>query len=175
MTQPSRRPRIMDFGFYIIVIIVGTGAWASQSYMQSLAQKQILSRGGIVGPELKHLTDLQSEQLGAYFELNRLLTTLATTLLGAVFFFLFGGRKANAWEQHWWAAVLGVLLVCVSIFFGYVAYLIVIAMLREGTFDLGSYTPYWAQWAHFYTFLAGVIFFADFAYHNLIKEHRHEN
>ena len=175
MTQPSGRPRIINLGFYILVIVVGIGAWASQSYMKSLAQKQILSQGGIVGPELERLTDFQSKQLDAYFELNRLLTTLGTTLLGAVFFLLFGGFKAPAWEQHQWAAVLGVLFVSVSIFFGYVAYLIVISMLREGTFDLTSYTPYWAQWAHFYTFLAGVVFFADFAYHNLIQEHRHEN
>jgi hypothetical protein len=173
MTQPSRRPRILDFGFYLVVIVVGVGAWASQYFMQSFAQRQLLSQGGIVGPALERLTDLQSKQLDAYFDLNRLLTGLGTTLLGAVFFFLFGGGKATPWRQHWWAAVVSVLCVSVSIFFGYVAYIIVISMLRDGTCDVTSFMPYWAQWAHFYTFLAGVVFFADFAYHNFIKEQRH--
>ena len=175
MAQPSQRPKITDFGFYIVVIAVGIGAWASQNYMQSIAQKQLVAQGGIAGPVLQTLTDLQSKQLDAYFDLNRLLTTLGTTILGAVFFVLFGGRKGSGWDQHWWAAVMGVLFVSVSIFFGYVAYIIVISMLRDGTCDVTSYMPYWAQWAHFYTFLAGVVFFADFAYHNLVKEYQHES
>ena len=176
MTQPYRRPRILDFGFYLIIIVVGIGAWATPNYMQRLAQReQLQSQGGVVGPVLERLTDLQSKQLDAYVDLNRLLTGLGTTTLGAVFFFLIGGGKATAWRQHWWAAVLSVVCVSVSIFFGFVAYLIVISMLRDGTCDVTSYTPYWAQLAHFYTFLAGVVFFADFSYHNLIKENRYEN
>jgi len=58
-------------------------------------------------------------------------------------------------------------MVSASIFFGYVAYIFVIAMLRDGTPDVTVSKPHWAQQAHFYTFLIGVIFLADFIFHNL--------
>jgi len=58
----------------------------------------------------------------------------------------------------------------ISIFFGYVAYLFILSMLRDGIFDLTSSSPHWAQQAHFYTFLVGVVLLADFIFYNLIKE-----
>jgi hypothetical protein len=166
-----------DFGFYIVVVSVAILAWQSQSWMTSLSQRQLReqSQAGIVGTALTQLDNIQERQLDAYLEVNRLLTTFGTTLLGALGFLLFGQQKVGTWNRHRWAVLLGVLCVAISIFFGYVAYLFILSMLRDGIFDLTSSNPHWAQQAHFYTFLAGVIFLADFVFHNLTEEGGREN
>jgi hypothetical protein len=173
---------IGGFGFYIAVVFCAIAAWGTQSWMSSLAQRQLIEKApasGIYGEAVPvtQLTDIQQRQLDAYLEVNRLLTTLGTTLLGALGFLLFGQQKAGAWTKHWWAAFLGAFFVAVSIFFGYVAYSFVVQQLQNlaqpfepnPTLDLISSSPHWAQQAHFYTFLAGVVFLADFVFHNLTK------
>jgi hypothetical protein len=177
MVQRIGRPKFGHFGFYIVIIFVATAAWQSQSYMTSLSQRRLReqSQGGIVGTALTQLNDVQQRQLDAYLEVNRLLTTFGTAILGAFGFLLLGQEKPGTWQRHRLAVVIGVLCVAVSIFFGYVAYLFIQSMLRDGLFDLTSLSPHWAQQAHFYTFLAGVIFLADFVYHNLIQESGREN
>jgi hypothetical protein len=144
--------------------------------MTSLSQRRLSEEvGGIVGTALTQLNNVQERQLDAYLEVNRLLTTFGTTLLGALGILLFGQHKSSTWERHRWAATLGALCVAISIFFGYVAYLFILSMLRDGIFDLTSSNPHWAQQAHFYTFLVGVVLFADFIFHNLTKEGGRQN
>ncbi len=170
-------PQLGHFSFYIVVGVVATAVWQSQGYMTSLSQRRLheQSQGGIVGTALTQLDDVQKAQLDAYLEVNRLLTTFGTAILGALSFLLFGQEKPGTWQRHRLAVLLGVICVAVSIFFGYVAYLFILSMLRDGLFDLTSSSPHWAQQAHFYTFLAGVVFLADFVYHNLTKEDSREN
>ena len=170
MAKSTRKPFVKHLGFYFVIFLVAASAWESQSYMQWLGHNQLAAQGGIAGVVLDQLSPIQVKQLDAYMDINRLLTTLGTTLLGAVFFLIFSGSKSTPWKQHQWAALLGALFISVSIFFGYVAYLFVISMLGDGSCDVTVSTPHWAQQAHFYTFLVGVVFFADFTYHNLVQE-----
>jgi hypothetical protein len=183
MARTAGSHGIGDFGFYIVVIFVAIVSWWTQSYMASVAQRQLTRQApkdGIFGAvvPVTELTNVQERQLDAYLEVNRLLTTFGTTLLGALGFLLFGQQKAGTWKRHRWAAFLGALFVAVSIFFGYVAYLFVLQKLENlvqpyepnPSFNLIVSSPHWAQQAHFYTFLAGVIFLADFVFHNLTKE-----
>jgi hypothetical protein len=164
------RPRLSEFAVYAVVMLVAVGSWVSQNYMTKVATQQLIQiNRGIKGVVVDKLSDLQAKQLDAYLELNRLLTTLGTTLLGAVFFLIFS-EKRLVWRQRSWAAMLGTLFVSVSIFFGYVAYLFFISTLQNGQPDVTVSMPHWAQQAHFYTFLFGVVFFADFIFHNLPKE-----
>ena len=144
--------------------------------MYSAGEKRILNEnGGIAGEVVTQCSGVQTQQFDAYLEINRLLTTLGTTLLGAVFYLLFSGGKNLAWKRRKWAAVLGTIFVAVSIFFGYVAYLFIISILQNGNCDISRSYPHWAQQAHFYTFLLGVVFFADFTYRNLGQEDKDEN
>ncbi len=176
MARAVGRHRLADLGFYIVVVFVGIVVWQIQGYMTLLDQRRITqqSQSGVIGPVLTQLDNVQERQLDAYLEVNRLLTTFGTTLLGALGFLLIGQQRAGTWTRHRWACFVGVLCVAVSIFFGYVAYLFILSMLRDGIFDLTSSNTHWAQQAHFYTFLAGVIFLADFVFHNLPKEGDHE-
>ncbi len=183
MAQTTGGLGIRTIGFYIAVVFFAIAAWGTQSWMSALAQRQLVEKAptsGIFGEAVPvtQLTDVQQRQLDAYLEVNRLLTTLGTTLLGALGFLLFGQQKAGAWTRHRWAAFLGTFFVAVSIFFGYVAYSFVLQQLQNlvqpfelnPALDLTSSSPHWAQQAHFYTFLAGVVFLADFVFHNLTKE-----
>lgn len=78
------------------------------------------------------------------------------------------------WKRRTWAAILGTLSISVSIFFSYVAYLFFIAVLRDSTeVDIAKPLTHWPQQAHFYTLLLGVVFFADFIFHNLPQEDAH--
>lgn len=176
MPQTFRRRIVSDFGFYIVVLFIAAVAWESQSYMYTAGERRILTEnGGVAGEVVDQCSGVQTQQIGAYLEINRLLTTLGTTLLGAVFYLLFSGGKTLAWKRRKWAAMLGTIFVAVSIFFGYVAYLFIISILQNGNCDISRSYPHWAQQAHFYTFLLGVVFFADFTYRNLTREDKDEN
>jgi hypothetical protein len=170
MIRLFQSPRTSEFAFYFVVILVAVASWESQTYMQKVAAQQLNSRAAGGWVVVEKLSDVETKQLDAYLELNRLLTTLGTTMLGAVFFLMFDSSRNFVWKRRWWAAFLGTLFTSVSIFFGYVAYLFFISMLRDGNPNVTESTPHWAQQAHFYTFLLGVVFFADFMFHNRPKE-----
>ncbi|MGB8771653.1 MAG: hypothetical protein WCC92_18720, partial [Candidatus Korobacteraceae bacterium] len=134
MALKTGRFRIRDFAFYIGAILVAIAAFYIAKHISWQSQNP---EGGILGTALTTLDNLQEKQLDAYLEVNRLLTTLGTTLLGALGFLLFGGRR-NARTRHLWAALLGALFVATSIFYGYLAYLFLLSMLQFGPFDLTS-------------------------------------
>jgi hypothetical protein len=142
------------FGFYLGVLVLAAAVWEVQHYLRS-------------APAIYDSIPIQTEAVSAFLEMNRLLTTLATTLLGALGLLLFGGFKGKSCSRELWAAVVGAVSVSLSIYCGYVAYLSVISMLEEGTFDPYSPQLLRAQYAHFYSFLVGVIFIAGFVYQNM--------
>lgn len=160
---------VESFGFYIVVVVLAVVSWQTQKDMTTTSQRFLQAQGGVAGTAVV-LDSIKERQLDAYLEMNRLLTTLGTTLLGALGFLLFGREKGGQLTRHRWAAFVSVFCVAISIFFGYVAYLFILSMLGNGLFDLTSLNVHWAQQAHFYTFLAGVVFFADFAFCNLNQE-----
>ena len=159
---------LSDFGFYICAALLAIASWEFQGHIWATSQ---LPPGTILGQEIP-FADMIKQQLDAYLEVNRLLTTLATTVLGALGIVLFRGGTGLTSTRRLWAAMLGALLVAVSIFFGYVAYGFAMATLQTGSVSFGdpSSAPLVAQRVHFYTFLTGIIFLADFVLHNLKKE-----
>jgi hypothetical protein len=171
---PQLKARLRELIVYGVIILVAVISWESQDFMKKSAAHRLALQGGIAGEVVKELSNVQTKQLDAYLELNRLLTTLGTTLLGAIFFLMFNNSRF-VWKRRTWAAILGTLSICVSIFFSYVAYLFFIASLGDGDTDITRSLPHWAQQAHFYTFLLGVVFFADFIFHNLPQEATHAN
>lgn len=176
MAQLILRLRVKDFAFYIAILFIATATWEGQRYMYAAGEREIVTaNGGIAGEVVSDCSGIEKQQIGAYLEINRLLTTLGTTLLGAVFFLMFNRGRTLNWKRRQWAAMSGTIFVAISIFFGYVAYLFIISILQNGSCDISRSYPHWAQQAHFYTFLLGVVFFADFTYSNLTTEDKRAN
>jgi len=123
------------------------------------------------------LSPLQDKQMSAFLEMNRLLITLATSLLGAIGFLLANKREGQS-ARALWAALASAVCVGLSLYFGYRAYEDIIQMLQPPypAFDLTGPLVSWDRYAHFFTFLLGVFFFFDFAFHEVSKskEDSHE-
>jgi hypothetical protein len=131
--------------------------------------------GNWIEPLVTNLDAGQSKELDAFLEMNRLITTLDTTLLGAMGFILANGRKTQRSGTTMWIAFASAFCVFLSLFFGYLVYLALLAMLKDQFFDLDYPAMLWASRAHFYTFLLGVVLFADFAFHDLQRGNTHES
>jgi hypothetical protein len=89
-------------------------------------------------------------------------------------FLLINGRKVSRWSGAKWLALGSAMCVALSLFFGYVVYLGIIAMLQNAIFDLDIPVILWARQAHFYTFLLAVVLFGDFAFQTLHMEDGNE-
>jgi hypothetical protein len=162
MKQRNGRSFFERFGFYLGAIVLAAIVWRIEIFMGS-------------GPTIYTAIPIQEKAVDAFLEMNRLLTTLATTLLGAMGLLLFGGFKGKSCSRELWAVIAGAISICLSIYYGYVAYLAVISMLETNSFDPYSPQLLREQYAHFYTFLVGFVLFAGFVYANMRTEDGHEN
>jgi hypothetical protein len=142
--------------FFCIAVVTGVIVWGVQEYMYFQGRAYIEER-------LDALSALQDKQLSAFLEMNRLLTTLGTTLLGATGF-LLNTRRRGA-EPHMWLGLASALCIGLSIYFGYEAYEDILWMLEGRFFDLSNPEIHWTHAAEFYTFLLGAIFFCAFVTH----------
>lgn len=173
--------------FYVGCFLLMAVVYANETYMQR-PQAQVL---GVLSssdtpsppPADAALNKVEQAQLTAFLDVNQLITTLGTTMLGALGYFLTT-RKGKAKRGGLWAAVASFVCVGLSIYFGYHAYLDVIAILQKidqvqksasiaqlsgstNVFDLSSGLVGVDRELHFGLFLLGVFFFADFAFHEL--------
>jgi hypothetical protein len=161
MKETIGRRLVKRFSFYFSIVLIALVVWRIEHYMQS--ELPIFS----VAP-------IQEKAVDAFLEMNRLLTTLATTLLGAMGLLLVGGFRGKSCTRELWAAIVGAVSAGISIYYGYAAYLFVIYMLQAGSFDPYNPPLLRDQYAHFYTFLVAVVFFADFVYQNMREENGNE-
>ena len=148
---------VKRFSFYFSILVLAIAVWRLELYLQS-------------GSTIYQDIPIQAKAVDAFLEMNRLLTALATTLLGAMGLLLFGGFRGRSCSRELWAAIAGAVFLGLSIYYGYVAYLEVISMLVAGSFDPYSMRLLRHQYAHFYTFLVGVVLFAGFVYQNMRTE-----
>jgi glucan phosphoethanolaminetransferase (alkaline phosphatase superfamily) len=164
MKQATARPGITRIGFYVGVIVFTVAVWQFQSRVA----------GTYVEPYVDSLSPLQEKQLDAFLEMNRLLTTLGTGLLGAMGFLLVNSRTSRSGSRQTWTALGSALCVALSVYFGYLVYLGVLWMLDANFFNLNDPRILWPRQAHFYSFLLGVLLFGDFAFHDLRGEDKRE-
>jgi hypothetical protein len=156
MNLRTVRSKIAKHGFYVGVMATAVVVGLMQLYIKSAS------------PVYEQIP-MREKAVEAFMGMNQLITTLSTTLLGAMGFLLFSGRTANYWSRALWAAIAGAISVGLSLFYGYVAYLQVISMLEDDNFNAYSPQLQRAQYAHFYLFLIGVVLFALFVYQNMQK------
>jgi hypothetical protein len=150
--------------FYVAALVLVLTVWGLQvlKYHQAYTgANMVLSDGAPAAP-----SDWQKMSMQVMTDTNGLLTTLATALLGALG--LMMGRKVSggAGPRHMWAAFLGALGAVLSLYFGYVSHLNLLAMITNETFNPYNHLYMFFSRAQFYSLLAGTFFFADFAVHD---------
>jgi hypothetical protein len=158
------RRRLSRIAFYVGCVVLSALAYGVESRMQQstngvIAQVQTQTPGSV--------SDAQKAQLSAFLQMNQLITTLGTTLIGALGF-LLASRRKGAGSRGLWAAAASFACVGLSIYFGYNGYKGVINMLQSaqdiGWFDVTHGVIPEERGAHFFFFVLGVFFFADFAF-----------
>lgn len=168
--DPTAQKHLSRMWFYIAVALLVASVWAVQVY----AYHKIFNTEGTIfsgssGPPPAP-TEWQKMAAEAMATTNGLLTTLGTALLGALGL-LIGNKAADGSRvRHMWAAFLAAVGAGLSLYFGYVSHLNLLAMISSET--INPYDPVYmfSSHAQFYTLLAGAFLFADFAFHGLSKE-----
>jgi hypothetical protein len=117
------------------------------------------------------LTPLQEKQLSLFLEQNKLLTSLATLVAGAV-----GGLVLNRGKGEKLApgdlrrAIASWLLLGVSLYCGHLAQANLVWMLDKQFFNLYNTYVVWPTKLQFWTFLGAIIITADFIFSGLNRE-----
>jgi hypothetical protein len=93
------------------------------------------------------------------------LATAAIGGIGAFVFNRYGGRVLPRGQRI--LALLSALSSCASLWFGYLAHETVIWMLQKDFFNIMFSRIVWAQRLQFCSFLASLLFLADFFYEGL--------
>lgn len=92
MAPRSATRLIEQSGFYLCAAVLALASWYIQSWIWS---KNLPPPNTVLGP-VTPFSDTIKQAVEAYLEINRLLTTLATTVLGALGFVLFRGGTPSA-------------------------------------------------------------------------------
>jgi hypothetical protein len=170
MPAPKGSRLLSRAWFYVAVLVLVLTVWGLQVHMYH----QVFSGANTVFSQSSGPPALPNEwqkmSMQVMTDTNGLLTTLATALLGALG--LMMGRKVSggSGSRHMWAAFLGAIGAVLSLYFGYVSHLNLLAMISNETFN--SYNKLYLFFSHaqFYSLLAGTFFFADFAVHDFNPE-----
>ena len=124
------------------------------------------SRAFRVAEKRASLSDLQQRALETVVEMDRLLTTLATALIGAASAYAarsFKSATPISFGQLFWLTI-GCAFAASSIICGYFAYDTIVWMLTKNFFRLDQSTTGWQLDAQFWLFIASVTSLAIFGY-----------
>lgn len=111
---------------------------------------------------------LQQRQIDSYFEMIKLLITLATLAMGGITGYVLNRKETTTLSRPQLRRVLASWTLCaVSLYFGYLANQQVTWMLNNGFFNPSNPRVWIPTRAQFWSFLACVVVFADFVYAGL--------
>jgi hypothetical protein len=118
--------------------------------------------------------DAAAAQLNALYNMDNLITTLATALLGGLGYFLAnrGMKKHLQAEMRLVVAIAG--CAALSLFLGYVLYLGLLDMSGKEVCVPGVLGIAWVRGTQFYSFLLAVVLFGDLAFQAVKVEDGHE-
>jgi hypothetical protein len=109
--------------------------------------------------------EFRKKQLDIWAEMNKLLITLATVVIGGIAGFVVKRENPSMAEtRQMRRAAAGWIFCALSLYFGYLSYHEASIMLSYGVFDAKSPRLWWPARAQFWTFLTAVILFADLVY-----------
>lgn len=159
--------------FYVIVLGLAMSVWRVQVHMYDKIFKAFSQPGTILSASTNANavpTDWQQISFQAMSDITGLLTTLGTALLGAIGLLMVQSGKASK-SRSLWAAFLAAICGGISLYFGYVSHLNILAMIQvQNQLPVYNSVYQFSNQAQFYTLLAGAFFFADFAFHGMGAE-----
>jgi len=161
--------RASRFNFYVLAVIVAAAVLILQHYMEktSYRDRGVISAISLSKSESKDSIPAWEEKaLETYSSMSGLLTTLSTALLGGLGYLLINARP-DAKMRHKISALGSAVFAVVSLYFGYVSHLSVLASTYRKTFDPYDLGLRWPSRAQFYALLLAVFLFADFAFYEL--------
>lgn len=152
--------------FYIAVAVLILAVWGLQVYVYH----RVFSGPGTIFAQISSTpaqpSDWQKMSVQAMTDTNRLLITLGTALLGALGLLMGNKVRGGGESPHLWAALLAGTCGALSLYFGYVSHLNLLAMISNQTFSPYDPVYLFSSHAQFYSLLAGAFFLADFAVHD---------
>lgn len=156
--------------FYVGCVVLSALAYGVEYHMQNPTNGLVAIPSESQLQQPGSVSDAEKARLSALLQMNQLITTLGTTLMGALGF-LLANRKTGSGARGLWAAGASFACVGLSIYYGYNAYKSIISMLQNvqyiGWFDVVDGVIPKERAGHFFFFVLGVFFFADFAFHEL--------
>jgi hypothetical protein len=121
--------------------------------------------------EISSLTPLQEKQFQLFLEMNHLLVTLATLVLGGAGAFVFNRYKTSRVASGQIArAVQTWVFSGFSVYCGYLAYEKVLWMLKFSFFNLDNPLVRWASRAQFWLFAISLVFLGSFLFYGLHED-----
>jgi hypothetical protein len=165
---PATGPWFHRLRFYILTIVTAAAVLVFQHYMNKIAYRDIVSSSSLT--ETDTIPPWVEKALDAYSAMSGLLTTLATALLGALGYLLTNGNQAAPQLRNGASAMGSALFAVLSLYFGYVSHLTLLAYTYSNAFNPNFFGVIWPSRSQFYTLLLAVLFFADFAFRVLGKE-----
>jgi hypothetical protein len=154
--------------FYVLAIVIAAAVLVFQHYMGKIAYRDIVSSSSLTGTDT--LPPWEEKALDAYSAMSGLLTTLATALLGALGYLLINASQAAPQLRNRASAMGSALFAVLSLYFGYVSHLTLLAYTYNNAFNPNFFGVMWPSRSQFYTLLLAVFLFADFAFRVLGKE-----
>ena len=171
MSLAISKRMLVKIRFYGVFVILAASVWAVHHFTNHFAFGVPGTIFGVTDPSSP--ADWPSTTVEVMTDIDALLTTLATALLGAVGLLIV---KAGG-SSHKWAAFLAAISGGVSLYCGYQCHCFVLTMvqLSETLGNLAFLGPYENVYTiyrdiQFFTLLAGAVFLADFAFHDLGEE-----
>jgi hypothetical protein len=154
--------------FYGVFVILAASVWAVGHYANRLIFGVPGTIFGVTDPSTS--ADWSSITVKAMTDINALLTSLATALLGAIGLLIANAGNSSK-TAHTWAAFLAAISGGVSLYCGYECHCFVLTMITNQTF-FGTYEDAYLIYKNiqFFALLAGALFLADFAFHGLSED-----
>lgn len=168
MSPATERRRLPRTWFYAIVAIIAALVWLVQTYSYHIifgTPGTIFSSIPANAPSV-NWPDLAVKVMT---DLNSVLTTLGTALLGAVGWLVVQERRRSG-TRHQWSAFLAVLAGGISLYFGYVSHLNLLWLINNQNLNTYQLVYLFSSRFQFYSLLAGAFFFADYAFYHFTEE-----
>lgn len=152
--------RTSSRGLYVLIAI---------AVLLLMSIEEFIGSRAVLGEErIEKLSELDTKQLDAFNDNSKLLTTLATALIGAVTGFLLQREKSKPLTSGDRRRAVGAwILAAMSLYFGHLTGRQVTWMLRSQFFNLFHDTVWWPARLQFWTFFIAAILLADFVYRSL--------